>query len=112
MLPRYAGLGGFVVVCEECSVSVQALPPEADVLPAFVVLAAGAAYTVLLRVFHQRLPVFHVLCYTLFHEGYGFLSGLVLCIDSTLTHETLSFILFVLLSKMCCSTTTLHRPPR
>ena len=112
MLPRYAGLGGFVVVCEGCSVSVPALPPEVNVRPAFVVLAAGAAYTVLLRVFHQRLPVFHVLCYTLFHEGYGFLSGLVLCIDSTLTHETLSFILFVLLSKMCCSTTTLHRPPR
>ena len=74
---------------EGCITSVQALPPEADVLTAFVVLAAGAAYTVLLRVFHQRLPVFHVLCYTLFHEGYGFLSGLVLCIDSTLTHETL-----------------------
>ena len=64
-----------MVVCEGCSVSVTALPPEADVLPAFVVIAAGAAYAVLLRVFHQRLPVFHVLCCILFHEGYGLLSG-------------------------------------
>ena len=63
------------LTAEGCITSVQALPPEADVLPAFVVLAAGAAYAVLLCVFHQRLPVFHVLCCILFHEGYGLLSG-------------------------------------
>ncbi|MGN0766279.1 MAG: hypothetical protein ACI4NF_00910 [Christensenellales bacterium] len=46
--------------------SIYSLVPES---------AMGAAYTVLLRVFHQGLPVFHVLCHTLFHEGYSLLSG-------------------------------------
>ena len=48
--------------------TVVAATPEVDVRPAFVVLPAGTAYTVLLRVGEQRLAVFHVLCYTV-HEA-------------------------------------------
>ena len=42
--------------------------PEVDVRPAVVVLPAGTAYAVLLRVSEQRLAVFHVLYYTV-HEA-------------------------------------------
>ena len=49
--------------------------PEVDVRPTLVVLPAGTAHTVFLCVFHQGLPVCHVLCYTLAHEGYGPLSS-------------------------------------
>lgn len=48
--------------------TVVAATPEVDVRPAFVVLPAGTAYTVLLRVGEQRMAVFHVLCYTV-HEA-------------------------------------------
>ena len=48
--------------------------PEIDVRPALVILPAGTADAVFLRVFHQGLPICHVLCYTLAHEGYGPLS--------------------------------------
>ena len=48
--------------------TVVAGTPEVDVRPAFVVLPAGTAYTVLLRVGEQRMAVFHVLCYTV-HEA-------------------------------------------
>ena len=42
---------------------------------ALVVLSAGTADAVFLRVLHQGLPIRHVLCYTLAHEGYGPLSS-------------------------------------
>lgn len=42
--------------------------PEVDIRPAFVVLPAGPAYTVLLGIDEQRLAVFHILCYTV-HEA-------------------------------------------
>lgn len=48
--------------------TVVAGTPEVDVRPAFVVLPAGTAYAVLLRVGEQRLAVFHVRCYTV-HEA-------------------------------------------
>ena len=48
--------------------TVVAGTPEVDIRPAFVVLAAGPAYTVLLGAGEQRLAVFHVLCYTV-HEA-------------------------------------------
>ena len=48
--------------------------PEVDIRPALVVLPAGTADVVFLRVLHQGLPICHVLCYALVHEGYGPLS--------------------------------------
>ena len=54
--------------------SVPALSPEIDIRAALVVLPAGTADAVLFRVLHQGLTVFHVLCYTFVHEGYGLLS--------------------------------------
>jgi len=54
--------------------SIPAGFPEADIRPALVVFSAGSAHAVFLRVFHQGLPICHVLCYTLAHEGYGPLS--------------------------------------
>ena len=50
------------------------IPTLLDVRPAFVVLSAGTANAVFLGILHQRLPILHVLCYTLAHEGYGLLS--------------------------------------
>ena len=49
--------------------------PEVDIRPALVVFPAGSAHAVFFRVFHQGLPICHVLCYTLSHEGYGPLSS-------------------------------------
>ena len=54
--------------------SIPASLPEVDVGPALVVLPAGTADAVFLCVFHQGLPICHVLCYTLAHEGFGLLS--------------------------------------
>ena len=54
--------------------SIPTLLSEVDVRPAFVVLSAGTANAVFLGILHQRLPIRHVLCYTLAHEGYGLLS--------------------------------------
>ena len=52
--------------------------PEVDVGASFVVFAAGSANAILLCVLHQVLPIPHVLCYTVAHEGYGsFLVGWV-----------------------------------
>lgn len=48
--------------------------PEADILPTLVILSAGTADAVFLRILHYGLPVCHILCYTLFHEGCGLLS--------------------------------------
>ena len=48
--------------------------PEVDIRPALVILSAGPADTVFRCVFHQGLPIRHVLCYTFAHEGYGLLS--------------------------------------
>ena len=45
-------------------------PPEVDIEPALVVFLAGLADSV----FHQGLPVRHLLCYTLTHEGCDLLS--------------------------------------
>ena len=50
--------------------SIPTLLPELDVRPAFVVLSAGTANAVFLGILHQGLPIGHVLCYTLAHEGY------------------------------------------
>lgn len=54
--------------------SIPAGFPKVDVGPALVILPAGTADTVFLRVLHQGVPVCHVLCDTLAHEGYGPLS--------------------------------------
>lgn len=52
--------------------TVTAGTPEVDVGPAFVVLAAGSAYTVFLGIGEQRLSIFHVLCYTVHAAGVPF----------------------------------------
>ena len=54
--------------------SIPAGFPEVDIRPALVVFSAGSAHAVFLRVFYQGLPIRHVLCYTLAHEGYDPLS--------------------------------------
>ena len=54
--------------------SIPACFPKVDVRPALVVLPAGPADAIFLCVLHQGLPICHVLCYTLAHEGYGPLS--------------------------------------
>ena len=54
--------------CQGFQCSIESFLPEVDVRPAFVVLPARSAYTVLLAIFHQGVAVFHVLCYTL-HEA-------------------------------------------
>ena len=69
MTVRASGLAG-----EGRHTSIPTLLPEVDVRPAFVVLSAGTANAVFLGILHQRLPIRHVLCYTLAHEGYGLLS--------------------------------------
>ena len=69
MAVRSPGLAG-----KGCRTSIPALLPEVDVRSALVIFSAGAADTVFFCVLHERLPVCHVLCYTLFHEGYGLLS--------------------------------------
>ena len=57
---------------------IPATAPEVDVGASFVVFAAGSANAILLCVLHQGLPILHVLCYTVAHEGCGPLSvGLV-----------------------------------
>lgn len=48
--------------------------PEIDIRAAFVILPAGAAHAIFLRVLHQGSPIGHVLCYTLTHEVSGPLS--------------------------------------
>ena len=68
--------------------------PEVDVRTAFVVLPAGPTLAVFFRVLYQGLPVCHVLCYTLSHEGYGPLSFSCCLTTPTITDEALSFILF------------------
>ena len=50
---------------------VPATAPEVDVGASFVVFAAGSANTILFCVLHQGLPILHVLCYTVAHEGCG-----------------------------------------
>ena len=55
--------------------SIPASLPEVDIRPAFVILPAGAADAIFFCILHQGLPVCHVLCYTLAHEGYGLLSS-------------------------------------
>ena len=54
--------------------SIPARLPEVDIRTALVVPPAGLLDAVPLRILHQGLPVCHVLCYTLAHEGYGPLS--------------------------------------
>ena len=51
--------------------TVPATAPEVDVGASFVVFAAGSANTILFCVLHQELPILHVLCYTVAHEGCG-----------------------------------------
>ena len=58
-----------------CRTSIPALLPEVDVRPALVVFPTGAADAVFFCILHERLPVCHVLCYTLVHERYGLLSS-------------------------------------
>ena len=60
MAVRTFGLTG-----KGCRTSIPVLYPEAD-----VVLPAGAVF---FRVFHEGLPIGHVLCYTFAHEEYGLL---------------------------------------
>ena len=69
MAVRPPGLAG-----KGCRTSIPALLPEVDVRPALVVFPTGAADAVFFCVLHERLPVCHVLCYTLVHERYGLLS--------------------------------------
>ena len=76
-----------------CRSSIPAGLPEVDVRPALVVLSAGPADAVFLRIFHWGLPICHVLCYTLAHEGYGLFVKL-LSTTSTVTDMAISFILF------------------
>ena len=64
MTVRASGLAAQGLHC-----SVPTGLPEVDIRPALVVLPAGPADTVFLCVFHQGLPIRHVLCYTLVHEG-------------------------------------------
>ena len=54
--------------------SVSALFPKVDVRADFVIFTAGAADTKFFGIFHYGLPIGHVLCYTITHEGYGLLS--------------------------------------
>ena len=54
--------------------SVPSGPPEVDIGPSTVIFSAGLADTVFFSVLHQGLPICHVLCYTLAHEGCGPLS--------------------------------------
>lgn len=56
---------------QRCHTSIPAGLPEVDVRPALVVFPAGTADAVFFCVFHQGLPICHVLCYTRAHEGYG-----------------------------------------
>lgn len=51
--------------------------PEVDIRPGSIVFSARPAHAIFRRVFHQGLPVCHVLCYTLSHEGYSLLSVLL-----------------------------------
>ena len=60
MTVRASGLAG-----EGRHTSIPTLLPKVDVRPTFVVLSAGAADTIFLCIFYQRLPIRHVLCYTL-----------------------------------------------
>ena len=69
MAVRPLGLTG-----KGCRTSIPALLPEVDVRPALVVFPTGAADAVFFCILHERLPVCHVLCYTLVHERYGLLS--------------------------------------
>lgn len=70
---------------------------EINIRPGSIILSAGPPNAVLLCVFHQGLPVRHVLCYILAHKGCGLLSLLLVCGNSTLTDVAASFILFYLL---------------
>ena len=53
--------------------SISTLLPKVDVRPTFVIFSAGTADIMFLCILHERLPVYHVLCYTFAHEGYGLL---------------------------------------
>ena len=52
-----------------------ALPFQRCFRPALVVLSASTAHAVFIGILHKELPISHVLCYTLAHEGYGLLPG-------------------------------------
>ena len=69
MMVRAAGLAG-----KRLDAPVPAGFPEIDVGAAFVVFAAGSADAVFLSILHEGLPITHILCYTVRHEGSGLLS--------------------------------------
>ena len=56
---------------------IPATPSEVDIRPVLLVLPAGTADHVFLRIFHQGLSVCLILCYTLSYEGCGLLSVLL-----------------------------------
>ena len=56
---------------------IPATPSEVDIRPVLLVLPAGTADAIFLRIFYDRLSVCHVLCYTLSHKGCGLLSVLL-----------------------------------
>ena len=66
MTVRTYGLAG-----QGCCTPIPVGLLEIDVRRALVVFPAGLAAPVFLCIFHQGLPIFHVVCYTFAHEGHG-----------------------------------------
>ena len=86
--------------------SIPANSPEVDVRTVLVVLfPTGMADAVFLSVFHQGLPICHVLCYILAHEGYGLSRSVVARNFDYKLMRPFSSSFFVHLSNMYCNPT-------
>ena len=102
---RTSGLAG-----QRFHTSIPARLPKVDIRPAFVIFPAGPAYAIFRRILHEGLPIPHVLCYTITHEGQSSFFGFVVCGNLTIPYEGSVLLLFyslllALLSNMYCSST-------
>ena len=94
-LPRYAGSGD----CETVWSGRQEIPHLRPSESTRSICTIGSCYTsaclidaMFLHISHQRMPVSHVLCYTLTHKGCGSFRLEWLCDSSTITDSVPSFL--------------------
>ena len=112
MAVRPSGLAG-----QRSYTSIPACFPVVDVRPALVVLSTCTANAIFCGILHETLPISHVLCYTVSHEGQCLLSGSVWCCDLTIPYVGSVLLLFYslflfLLSNMYCTPTYLEKGSR
>ena len=93
MAVRPSGLAG--LAGQRSYISIPACFPVVDVRPALVVLSTCTANAIFCGILHERLPIPHVLCYTVSHEGQCLLCGSVWCCDLTIPYVGSVLLLFL-----------------